>query len=306
MEFDFPHLRGPITLDTENHDPLLKVRGSGWPYRKDGENGGKIIGYAIHCDNVHEYLPVGHTEGNLDPVKVKQWLNYELTKDETQPKIFANCLYDVGWMTAEGVRMTGPLHDVMFMAPLLDESRFDYSLDALGRDYLGERKDEAVLAEEAKRLGIKNTKKDNVKAHLMRIHPDIVGVYAKQDVHLTRRLYDYFWPKIVEEQMEDVYQLEIDLVPMLIAMRMRGVRVDVNKCEQLQREFTREIYQKQQFIKDQTGIMVGSWDAAAELAKVFDVLQLPYEMTEKSNLPQAQQHEQHVHRQQLSQSSGGR
>lgn len=285
MEFDFPHLCGPITLDTENHDPLLKVRGSGWPYRKDGPNGGKIIGFAIHCDNVHEYLPIGHTEGNLDPVKVKGWLSEELTKDDTQPKIFANCLYDLGWMTAEGVRVSGPIHDVMFMAPLLDESRFDYSLDTLGRDYLGERKDEAMLASEAKRLGIKNTKKDNVKAHLMRIHPDVVGVYAKQDVNLTRKLFDFFWPKIVEQALEEVYQLEIDLVPMLIAMRMRGVRVDVPRCEELQRQFTREEADKRDFIKDQTGITIGSWDAAAELAPVFDKLGIKYGFTEKTEQP---------------------
>lgn len=285
MEFNFPHLCGPITLDTENHDPLLKMRGSGWPYRKDGGNGGKIIGFAIHCDNVHEYLPVGHTEGNLDPVKVKGWLNEELTKDETQPKIFANVLYDLGWMTAEGINVTGPIHDIMFMAPLLDESRFDYSLDALGRDYLGERKDETALAIEAQRLGIKNTKKDNVKAHLMRIHPDIVGIYAKQDALLTRNLWNYFSPQIEEQSLQDVYQLEIDLVPMLIAMRMRGVRVDVKRCEHLQREFLTEEADRRDFIKDQTGITIGSWDAAAEISKVFDVLGIKYERTEKSDQP---------------------
>jgi DNA polymerase I-like protein with 3'-5' exonuclease and polymerase domains len=285
MDFDFPHLRGPITLDTENHDPLLKVRGSGWPYRKDGQNGGKIIGVAVHCDNVHEYLPIGHAEGNLDPVKVKGYLSEELTKDDTQEKIFANCLYDMGWLKAEGIDISGPIHDVMFQAPLLDESRFDYSLDALGRDYLGERKDETALAIEAQRLGIKNTKKDNVKAHLMRIHPDIVGIYAKQDVALTRKLHDFFWPQIVEQQMEEVYQLEIDLVPMLIAMRMRGVRVDVDKCERLQREFLSEIAEKRDFIKDQTGITIGSWDAAAELAKLFDALGIEYGRTEKTSQP---------------------
>jgi DNA polymerase I-like protein with 3'-5' exonuclease and polymerase domains len=285
MEFDFPHLQGPITLDTENHDPLLKRRGSGWPYRKDGQNGGKILGFAIHCDNVHEYLPIGHTEGNLDPIKVKSWLSEELTKDKTQPKIFANILYDLGWMTAEGVRIDGPLHDIMFMAPLLQEDRFDYSLDALGRDYLGERKDETALAKEAERLGIKNTKQDNVKGHLMRIHPDIVGIYAKQDALLTRKLWDFFSPQIVEQSLEEVYQLEIDLVPMLIAMRMRGIRVDVQKCERLQREFLAEEREKINFIKDQTGITLGSLDAAAELSKVFDVLGIQYGYTEKSNQP---------------------
>lgn len=285
MDFDFPNLSGPICLDTENHDPLLKVRGSGWPYRKDGENGGKIIGIAVKCDNLHTYLPIGHTEGNLDPLKVKGWLSEQLSKDERQPKIFANCLYDAGWFAAEGIKMRGPLHDVMFMAPLLDENRLSYSLDRLGKDYLNVGKDEKALAEAGAALGIKNTKKDNVKAHLMRIHPDIVGIYAMQDVEVTMGLYRHFLPMIQEQQLDEVYQLEMDLVPMLIEMRMRGIRVDVAGAEAAQRELLQEEARARAYVRDATGISIGSWDNAAELSRVFDKLEIKYEITEKSKQP---------------------
>ncbi len=286
MDFDFSQtLYGPIALDTENHDPKLKDRGSGWPYRKDGQNGGKIIGIAVKSDNVQTYLPIGHSEGNLDPLKVKGWLSEQLTRDQKQPKIFANAMYDVGWFRAEGIRMSGPLHDVMYMAPLIDENRMSYSLDRLGKDYLNIGKDESGLAEEAKRLGIKNTKKDNVKGHLMRIHPDIVGVYAKQDVEVTRQLWDYFSPIIEEQQLQEVYQLEMDLIPMLIDMRMRGVRVDVATAELEQRRLLEDEAEARAYIKDITGLAIGSWDNAAELARVFDKLEIKYGTTEKSSQP---------------------
>lgn len=285
QEFDFPDLHGPICLDTENHDPLLKQRGSGWPYRKDTENGGKIIGIAVKCDNVHTYLPIGHTEGNLDPLKVKSWLSHQLSRDEKQPKIFANSLYDAGWFAAEGINMRGPIEDIMFMAPLIDEDRFAYSLDSLGKDYLGIGKDEAALAEAGKVLGIKNTKKDNVKAHLMRIHPDIVGIYAKQDVEVTMQLWHHFRKIIDQQDLHEVYQLEMDLVPMLIAMRMRGIRVDVAAAEQAQRDLLDEERTARAYIDDVTGIKIGSWDNAAELGKVFDKLGITYDITEKSKQP---------------------
>ncbi len=78
------------------------------------------------------------------------------------------------------------------------------------------------LAEAAKKLGIKNTKKDNIKAHLMRVDPAIVAVYATQDAVLTRKLWDFFTPQIEEQELMDVYRLETDLIPMLIAMRDAG------------------------------------------------------------------------------------
>lgn len=285
MDFDFPDLHGPITVDTETHDPLLTERGSGWAYDRYDSDGGKIIGYAVHCENAHFYLPVGHTEGNMDPVKVVSYLTHQLSKDPTQPKIFANSMYDLGWMYVEGVRWEGQIEDIMFQAPLLDESRMSYQLDRLGKDYLNVGKDETALIEAGKRLGIKNTKKDNVKKHLAKIHPDIVGIYAKQDALLTRQLWDFFTPKIIDQNLQEVYQLELDLIPMLLAMRLRGVRVDIDKALREQKNLLDAEAQARKVIDNITGIKLGSWDNAAEIAVILDKLGISYSRTEKTDAP---------------------
>lgn len=279
--FDFPELHGHICLDTENHDPRLKDRGAGWAYDRYGQDGGKIIGISIKCDNFHDYVPISHAEGNCDPVKVKEWLSHQLCKDEKQHKIFANIMYDAGWFEAEGIKMKGPLEDIMYMAPLIDENRLAYSLDRLGKDYLGIGKDEDLLLEAGKRLGVKNSKKDNVKAHLMRIHPDIVGVYAKQDTEVTMQLWHHFRKIIEEEELERVYQLEMDLVPMHIAMRMRGVRVNVDEAEQQQAALLKAGAEARRFIKAETGLEIASWDNTAEKAAVFRKLGFEIPKTEK-------------------------
>lgn len=269
--FDFPELHGPLIIDTENHDPLLIERGSGWAYDRFGQDGGKIIGIAVKCDNFHEYLPIGHTEGNLDPLKVKAWLKHQVNKDRRQPKIFANIMYDAGWFEAEGMEIhpDNRIEDVMYQAPLIDENRMAYSLDRLGKDFLGIGKDEKGLLEAGKILGVKNSKKDNVKKHLMRIHPNIVGLYAKQDVEVTDQLWRHFSPIIDEQNLNEVYQLEMDLVPMHIAMRMRGVRVNVEEAEKRQDMLLKKEKIARSFIKEATGIDVASWDNADELAAVF-------------------------------------
>lgn len=285
MFSDLPELQGPITIDTETHDPLLKTRGAGWSYSREGHNGGKILGIAVHADNFCEYLPIGHTEGNLDPNKVKGWLKSQLTKDDRQKKIFFHAQYDVGWLAAEGIPILGPIEDVSFQAPLLDEHRMNYQLDNLGKDYLGRGKDERLLIEAGKRLGVKNTKSDNIKMHLMRVHPDIVGVYGRGDVQLTRDLWDHFNPMMEEQELNDVFQLECDLIPMLVAMRMRGVRVDVQQIEHEQRILLAAEAEARKFIADKTGITVGSWDNANELSRIFDKLGIKYHLTEKTEQP---------------------
>ena len=285
MFSDLPDLHGPITLDNETHDPLLKQRGAGWSYSKEGQNGGKIIGIAVKADNFHEYLPIGHTEGNLDPVKIKGWLSEQLTKDDKQPKIFFHAQYDVGWFRAEGIKISGRIEDVSFQAPLVDEHRMNYQLDNLGKDLLGFGKDERLLAEAAKKLGVKNTKADNIKMHLMRVHPDIVGVYGRGDVELTKALWDYYNPIIEEQELNSVYELECDLIPMLVDMRMRGVRVDVKGIEKQQRILLAAEAEARDYIKNYTGITVGSWDNAAELSRVFDKLGIQYGHTEKTGQP---------------------
>jgi len=283
--FSYPELYGPITIDTETHDPYLTERGAGWAYDLFGAGAGKIVGISVHADNFHEYLPIGHTEANLDPKKVKGWLSGQLTKDDTQPKVFANSMYDWGWMEAEGIKMSGDVQDVMYQAPLIDENRMAYSLDRLGKDYLGFGKDEHLLLEAGKLLGIKNSKKDNVKKHMMRFHPNLVGLYANQDTAVTRGLWDYFNPVIEADDLSRVYQLELDLIPMHIKMRMRGVRVDVDEAELQQKILLEAEASARKFIKRETGILIGSWDNAAELATVFDKIGITYERTAKTQQP---------------------
>ena len=70
-------------------------------------------------------------------------------------KIFHNAQYDIGWLRASGVRaFIGLIIDTMIAAPLIDENRMSYALNALGKTYLQERKDETLLEEAAKEWGV--------------------------------------------------------------------------------------------------------------------------------------------------------
>ena len=70
------------------------------------------------------------------------------------PKIFHNAQYDVGWLEASGITVHGPIIDTMIAAALIDENRYQYSLNSLSVDYLGEIKAETELREAAAAHGI--------------------------------------------------------------------------------------------------------------------------------------------------------
>ena len=118
-----------ICIDLETCDPDLTTKGSGW-----ATGNGHIIGIAVAVEDGSWYFPIRHENGsNLDPKRTLKWLQDVLAVDRDY--IFHNASYDVGWLFYEGLKISGRIVDTMVASPLLDENRFSYALNALGRDY---------------------------------------------------------------------------------------------------------------------------------------------------------------------------
>jgi len=137
-----------IAVDLETYDPNLLINGPGW-----ATGNGHIVGVGVASKSWSGYLPIRHSGGgNLDQAVVMRWLKNVLS---TQRKvIFHNSLYDVGWLKREGIDIQGTILDTIIAAPLLDENRFSYSLDNLGKDWCNETKDETLLQDAALTFGV--------------------------------------------------------------------------------------------------------------------------------------------------------
>jgi len=137
-----------IAIDLETRDPNLTTMGSGWP-RKDGY----VIGVAVAVEGKAWYFPIRHENGgNFDAKQTLRWLSDIVSVERDY--IMHNAMYDLGWLWAEGIEVKGRVIDTMIVAALLDENRFSYALNALGRDYLNERKSEKDLYEAANSFGV--------------------------------------------------------------------------------------------------------------------------------------------------------
>lgn len=271
----YPDLSGEklIAIDLETYDPDLKETGAGWATKK-----GHIIGVAVAVEGCSWYFPIRHANGgNLDPRITLNWLR-DTCSMEHCTYVFHNAMYDVGWLRREGVEIKGQIADTMVAAPLLDENRFSYSLNNLGRDYLKEQKDERSLRDAAKEMGL------DPKSEMWKLPAHFVGRYAEQDAALTLRLWRHMHGLLVADEMSSIFDLEMRVLKVCLAMRERGVRVDLEKAERVKERLQKEELEILSLVRQETGIDVNIW-AAASVAKAFDALNLPYPRTQKSDAP---------------------
>jgi DNA polymerase I-like protein with 3'-5' exonuclease and polymerase domains len=257
-----------IAIDVETKDPNLKTKGPGWP-TGDGE----VVGYAVAVDGWKGYIPIRHGGGgNIDERIVNNWM--KKICESPAEKIMHNAQYDAGWLRRMGFTVNGRIIDTMVIASLLDENRFSYSLNALAFDYLSKTKSEKNLTEAARDFGV------DPKAELWKLPSMHVGPYAEVDAELTLELWNFFKPLITKEDLWSVVNLELDVLPVLIDMTWKGVRVDQNRVERTRDFLLKEEKAVLAKIKHMTGMNVEVW-AAQSLAKAFDTVGINYPKTEK-------------------------
>lgn len=257
---ELPELHGPQVWDLETWDPFLRTLGPGWAFT-DRKKYGHVAGFAVAADNVPGglYAPIRHAAGgNLPEDQVIRWARHQLKKPV--PKIFANAGYDVGWLQTEKLDVQ-PEHveDIQLQAPLLDEYRFSYSLDEISMDLLSEPKDDAKLNMALLAHGY-NYKGAGNKSHIASLHSRYVGHYAETDARLTRSCWLIQRGRIIDEDLTQVYDLERSLVHVLVAMRMQGVRLDLDAVERLMSRWNLEMDEQVARIKVLTGVDVTAWD----------------------------------------------
>ena len=271
---DFPDLSkyDEIGIDLETRDPDLTKMGSGAIIGK-----GEVVGIAVAVEGWCGYYPIAHGGGgNMDKTMVLKWFQDVL--NTPSKKVFHNAMYDVCWIRAMGLKINGQIIDTMIAAALCDENQFRFDLNTCAKRYVGTGKDEAALYAAAKEWGI------DPKGEMYKLPAMYVGQYAEKDAAITLQLWQYLKTEIVKQDIQSIFDLEIELFPCLVDMRFLGVRVDVDGAHQLKQKLVGREQSSLLAVKKETGIEPQIW-AARSIAKVFEKLNLPYDRTEKTSAP---------------------
>ena len=284
---ELPDLRraSKIALDIETcDDRLASKRGSGWPF-----SAGYICGVSVACRESGairaRYVPLRHPDStNFDPARVFQWVRDLVASDARI--VTQNGLYDWGWLRSEANIEMPPaerLEEIGALATIVDENRYSYSLDALcaWRGLPG--KDTALLKEGAAAVGL--PKRAKVRANIWQMPAHYVGPYAEADAANTLALFESLNPILDREGTRDAYRLEVDLLPMVLEMRRRGIRVDVEAAENARAHLLRKRDAVFNELSEKLGAKVGMAEIGRNkwLAATFDKHGIKYPRTTKGN-----------------------
>lgn len=266
-----------VAIDVETRDPHLKELGPG--VRRDGYLVG--VSFAIE-DGPAYYLPFAHANGdNLDRDAVLAYLRDQALSFRGD-LVGANLPYDLDYLLEAGIAFEPRFfRDVQVAEPLLDELQDSYSLQAIAERYDLPGKDEGLLRAAAESYGF-DPKKD-----LWRLPAEYVGPYAERDVRLPLDLLRRQERRIDEEGLWPIYDLESALLPVLVRMRRRGVRVSEERLDRV----GEWCYEREESlltkVQDLTGVRVEVGDVwkAEAVARVLVHLGVSVPRTPKTDKP---------------------
>lgn len=262
-----------IAVDIETYDPELIESGTG-VYRQDGH----ILGVSLSTDSgFTEYYNLGHKGINFEE-KTKN-LNYirEILSLPI-PKLGANFLYDLDWLiNGYDLKVSGKWNDVQIAEPLIDENRRSYSLDNLSIKYTGQGKEKSEIETWCEARGLKG----DARKHLWDMPYEVVRAYAKGDAMQTFQVFNKQLEILKEEELLELYQMEIDLLPVLLQMRKTGVRLDVRRLHSNISYVQEQISIKEKALFKEYGEF--NPKSGDQLGRILDRMGIEYPRTEKGN-----------------------
>lgn len=236
-----------IAIDCETKDSQLRELGPG-PRR-----GAYTTGWAFAIEGgPKHYLPIRHGGGdNLPEEEVLNYLRYQF-KNFKGEFIGANLSYDIDFAATDKLEFHKEVtfRDIQIADPLIYELHNSYSLKNIGDRWGVKGKETATLYEAARSYGV------DPGAGMWRLPARYVGEYAENDVTSPLDIYAMQRAAITRDDLWQVFNVESAVLPVLVKMRQRGVRIDTDKLEQINKQAFDEEVEALKTIYRETGIKI--------------------------------------------------
>jgi DNA polymerase I-like protein with 3'-5' exonuclease and polymerase domains len=186
---------------------------------------------------------------------VVEYLRYQAAR-YTNDIVGARLSYDLDYLAQMGVDFPcATFKDVQVAEPLLDELQRSYSLAAILERYGLEPKDETLLRQAADQFKL------DPKNDLWRLPARYVGPYAEADAALPLQLLERQEPELERQGLLKAWKLECEVLPVLVRMRRRGVRIDFDNLDRMDRWSRAEETMAWGELQRLTGVAVAVGDA---------------------------------------------
>ena len=193
--------------------------------------------------------------------------------DPRTAKIAHNASYDLGMLARYGLNVAGDLVDTMVAEWLIDPGSRGLGLKDLAWTRLNV---EMTPISALIGAGKNQITMDKVPA-------ETAGAYASADAAMTLRLAEILLPELEQKGLTSLFRdVEMPLVPVLVAMEAAGVKVDVPILRQMSVDLTRRLRELEKEIQQIAGYPFNV-NSTQQLADVlFGKLGLPTEGLKKT------------------------
>lgn len=155
-----------------------------------------------------------------------------LLENENSIKVGQNIKYDMLILQNYGVKVKGKLFDTM-IAHYVIQPELRHGMDYLAEIYLNYR---TIHIDELIGPRGKNQKK------MCNLSPDDVYLYACEDADITLKLKNVLEKELKKNKVEELfYEIEMPLVPVLVAIESNGVRIDTNSLKASSELYTKRL-----------------------------------------------------------------
>ncbi|MGB0934598.1 MAG: DNA polymerase I [Alphaproteobacteria bacterium] len=190
------------------------------------------------------YIPLAHkveADGDtffekkptIEQIELQQAIDAlkPLLTDQTVLKVGQNLKYDMHVLQRYGIDLS-PIDDTMVLSYVNDGSLHGHGMDELAELFLGVQ---TIKFQDVVGKGKAQKTFDYVEL-------DKACEYAAEDADITLKLYNILKPKLFENRLVSVYEtMERPLINILLDMETEGIKVDVERLQELSRDFTQRM-----------------------------------------------------------------
>lgn len=187
-------------------------------------------------------------------------------ENEEIGKIAQNIKYDALMLKWYGVELKGDWYDTMIAHYLL-EPELRHGMDYLAETYL---KYKSVSIETLIGKGVNQLSMRDVRV-------ERVAEYAAEDTDVTLQLKEYFFPKLKEEGLLDLYNtMESPLTRVIVDMEYEGINLDSEFLEKYSVELEKEIQDFEKKIHADAGLTFNIASPSQIGEVLFGKMGIPY------------------------------